>query len=360
MSKTKLWILLLLVAIVAGCSKDEDSPQPESHKSTPFQMMVVFSPGQLGDKGYADGVMNGMSLLNTIEHSQGADSLNVRFIAPNNREEARVSLKSWAADANDQFYGGEYQRRLLVLTEPYMISWLADITASLRPVDEVLLMKVNEDDVKAAATQYGLGNRLHGLNISVAASIRKFCRYMEHYISYMNEAGANINLNYVPTYRLYDPATTVYRDSIAETLAEELGNTPKYSTTALSSEAGDGIYNIQYNTSAIELAYSTAAIVSEMSKAVGLSFAIVDLGAANAGWDYYMLGHGSETNLITLMLDANETKGVSRFYINRQFDMALANWGHDWLHSDVGTMSQQTTLISDFWCVDNIPVINNK
>ena len=358
MSKTKLWILLLLVAIVAGCSKDDDSPQPESRKSTPFQMMVVFAPGQLGDIGYADAVMKGMSLLNTIEHSKGADSLSVRFIASNNNEEARVSLKAWAADAKDQFYGDEYERRLLVLTEPYMISWLEDITASLRPVDEVLLLKVNEDDVKAAASQYGLGNRLHGLNISATASIRKFCRYMNHYISYMNEAGENFNLNRAPMYRLYDPQNTIYRDSIAETLADELGNSTKITTTALSSEAGDGVYNIQYNTSAIELAYSTAAIVSEMSKIVGVSFAIVDLGAANTGWDYYLLGHSQETNFITLMLDAQENKGVSRFYINRMFDMALASWGREWIHSNVGTMSQQTTISSELGCVDNIPVID--
>ena len=113
MRKTKRWgLLLLAVLLVAACSKNEDSdPQPDPSqtvKKAPLLMNVMFAPGQLGDKGYADNVMEGVNAL------LGNDSLEVRFIAPRNLEDAQRWIKTSATSYSTE----GYERRLLVLTEP--------------------------------------------------------------------------------------------------------------------------------------------------------------------------------------------------------------------------------------------------
>jgi hypothetical protein len=112
---------------------------------------------------------------------------------------------------------------MLVITEQFMFPMVATVSHN-RETDEVLLMKANDDDVIAAAEKNDMGHRVYGLNISAARSIRRFCRFMEEEIVRKKERFNRNVLNKPLMYqRLYDSELIVYRDSVYETLAEELG-----------------------------------------------------------------------------------------------------------------------------------------
>ena len=83
MSNGKLWgLLFLTVLLIAACSKNDDNePQPEPKTKAPFLVNVMFAPGQLGDKGFADNVMEGVNALDDLDNLWGGDSIEVRFIA---------------------------------------------------------------------------------------------------------------------------------------------------------------------------------------------------------------------------------------------------------------------------------------
>ena len=64
--KTKICLITLLAAVLfVGCKSDDDEPTPSKPTETTHrvQIMTVFAPGQLGDLGYADRVMRGVSTL---------------------------------------------------------------------------------------------------------------------------------------------------------------------------------------------------------------------------------------------------------------------------------------------------------
>ena len=170
MMKTKFCLISLLAAVLlTGCKSDDNDPTPA--QATPrVQVMTVFAPGQLGDRGYADRVMKGVSTLKKTD----TDDVEASIISADDVQTTRQMMRDWAAKATSTVDGASYSRRLLVLTEPYMVDWLAEVKSQLKAADEVLLLKVSEDDVKAAAQTLGMGDRVHGLNISAAASVKRF------------------------------------------------------------------------------------------------------------------------------------------------------------------------------------------
>ena len=183
MKKKRLLMMLLTAAVLlltASCSKDDDEPQPVNPPvaaGARLQVMMVFAPGQLGDGGYADGLLeyaSGMEFLEIMPDAE--DSIDVQFISLYSVNDTRQALKEWAAAVTHPFYkDATYERRLLVLTEPYMTAWLADVKTNLRETDEVLIMKADEAYTQQVANTYGLGNRAHGLNYDLAPSIRLYC-----------------------------------------------------------------------------------------------------------------------------------------------------------------------------------------
>ena len=127
-------MMLLTAAVLlltASCSKDDDKPQPVNPPvaaGARLQVMMVFAPGQLGDGGYADGLLQGVSALQLPEAMKSwTDTIDVHFISLYSVADTRQALKNWAATAAHPFYESTYERRLLVLTEPYMTAWLADV-----------------------------------------------------------------------------------------------------------------------------------------------------------------------------------------------------------------------------------------
>lgn len=321
--------------------------------------MVAFAPGQLGDRGYADNVMEGVNLLSMISNGfdDSANRLDVSFVSPMNLSTLQQSIASWAGNPVSPFVDATYHRRLLVLTEPYMIPLLESVKDSLRSTDEVLLLKVNDDDVRAAADKYGLGPRVHGLNISAAYSVRRYCRHMDRLIrlaSYVD--GRDINHHRLPYYRLYDPDYNLSRDSVAETLAEELGSTTEILFSYLSNEWAMGIYTSDFLLSVIDAAYLYASAQQFVYELNGLAFAIIDLGSGNAGWDYWLMNRTSfDDTFHTLVIDGSPVPLSYRIYIKRFFGMALASWCIDWMDSPVGDMPSSVTHTGMDYCQDNIP-----
>ena len=141
--KTKICLITLLAAVLfVGCKSDEDEPTP-SKATSRVQVMTVFAPGQLGDMGYADRVMKGISTLKDTDK----DDVEVSIITADTVETTRQMMKAWAAKRASIIDGATYSRRLMILTEPYMVEWLAEEKDQLQTTDEVLLLKVRLADL---------------------------------------------------------------------------------------------------------------------------------------------------------------------------------------------------------------------
>lgn len=351
MSKMKRWgLLFMTVLFVAACRKDDDNePLPVAKQGAPFMMTVLFSPGQMGDKGYADNVMEGVNALDDLDNLWGGDSLDVRFIAPRSLEDAQ----RWIGTSSDSYSTGGYERRLLVLTEPYMVDLLSRVKDVLKPTDEVLMLKMGNDDIALIAQEYGLGNRIHGLNISAAAPARKFCQYIHQWIEH---SGTFVPQSIqIPVYRLYEDAAYPYRDGMMEAIQQEMGDKVQFVHIGLSSLAEIGIFMEGTTQTMVESAFEVAQIAQRAAEASGCPFVLVDLGAGNTGWDYYLLSQAySSSPLRTLMLDAQPASRLDRFYISRDFGMALQEWVQEWMSKPAGTMDAQVTHEDDFYYKDNI------
>lgn len=338
-----------MLLMVLSCSKQPAQPQqPEQPAAeatgAPMQVMALFGPGQLGDNGYADAVMSGLYSLKREGTLPDADSLDVRFISADTYTETNNQLASWLKNSSNPFYGKPYKRRLVVITEPYMLEWFDELYAQLGDTDEVLVLKVNEDDVRIAAEDYVLGERIHGLNISAAASARAFCRYMK---------AEKPDEHTLPFFRLYSEDIVTYRDSLYEVFSRELGGEDAIYLTPLSTDASEGIFSTTFETTALESAFQWANMMQNAFNYALNSFAVVDLGAANAGWDYFLLD-APEKTFTSLLMDARQMSLASRFFITRDFGKALCGWCVRWARGEQMPLMEEHGAW-DGYCTDNIP-----
>ena len=352
--KRHLLIALSFLMLCAACHRDDEDLQPATEKNPPCQVMVVFALGQLGDRGYADNVMEGVNLLSSQSNGNEKDDeqINVSFIASSEER-----ILHWVEHAESPFVEDTCSRRLLVLTEPYMAYEYHEALSCLRPTDEVLLLKVNDDDVKAAAEKLGLGERLHGLNISAAYSTRRYCRYIEKIIRDAKELeGKILTTDPIIYYRLYDSTYVAYRDSVFETLKEKLDASTRINLASVSDEFGAGVYTPGFEHTVIESAYLLGGFQQLFYEERGNAFAIIDLGSGNAGWDYSLLYNASEGGSFhTLVIDGSPVPLPRRTYIKRFFSTALVNWCNEWVNRPVGDMPPMTTHWGEDYCQDNIP-----
>ena len=347
---------ILLSLAMTSCSKDDDDEPMPSRSNAPFQIIVVFAPGQLGDKGYADDVIAGLNSLDDFDNNLGGDSLDVRFIAPRNLEDVRKWVAS--GSATDTYTKENYERRLLVLTEPYMVKLLPNIKDELKPTDELLIMKLEEDDIAQIAQLYSLGNHVHGLNIPASASARKFCQYIRRWVQNSNIPESQ--MIQIPVYRLYENTAYPYRDGMMEAIQQEMGGRVEFVSYGLSSMEDIGLFMQGSTQTMVEAAFEAAQSAQLSAESAGCPCVFVDLGAGNTGWDYYLLSQAySLGSLWTLMLDAQEARRLNRFYISRHFGKALEDWVWDWMSKPVGTMEPQVTLDDAFYYKDNIFEIEN-
>ena len=354
--KVKICLFTLLAAVlVTGCKSDDDKSTP-APPAPRVQVTTVFAPGQLGDMGYADRVMKGVSALKKSD----TNDVEVSIIASDKVETTRKMLADWAGTTSSAIDRAAYSRRLLVLTEPYMVTWLAEVKSQLKATDEVLLLKVSEADVQAAAQTLGIGDRVYGLNISAASAVKRFDEMRKQYCLWN---ALNTDTVSIGTVRLYDKGVVAYRDSINETLKElsvDLQDDYKFS---LIDQAGEQ-YSTRYKVTAFEAAYHVCGLCYAMaiqradsleSERAFKTFVISDLGSANHGADLFLVSTNQRIGVIMLMLDAESNTDMLRFAAIRHFDRALSNWTQQWLNLSASSMPRMELHGGwDGYCTDDI------
>lgn len=346
-----LYALMVVAALFTACSNDDETVAT-AKKGAPLQVMVVFSPGQLGDRGYADNVMTGIYQLKKLDEVMGHDSINVDFITCFDLADTREAVSDWAATPTNAFYDNDYERRLLVLTEPYMAGWLASLNTSLRPADEVLMMQVDEHDVKSLATQYKMEGRLHGLNIPASNSARRFANFIRKKTEESKSSDKPFDLSTLPMLRLFKDDVVAYRDSLHEVLAQELSKDTEITNISLADSINESVYSTSENAALLQTTVKWGRMIQNAYDDDNMAFCIVDLGAANQGFNYFLLSTGIDS-FYTLMLDAEPIEGLpNRLYIRRNFGNALAAWATNWMRHPAATMPLQTDMPT--LCIDNI------
>ena len=352
-------LALLTITCLVACNKDDDEPQsaPEpvsEFQGAPMNVLVVFAPGQLGDEGYADKVFNGIQMLEALYERYLTDTIDVHYISTYSRQATLETMQSWVKDTHNPFYENDYQRRLLVLTEPFMLEWLVEIKDSLRTTDDVLMLKTSEALIDEYAEKTGLGDRLHGMNISAAESIKKFCVYADSLISWTYEDyGQELTRDVLPMFRLYSDEEVDYQDSVYTAMHDIWCDETTIELTPLSCNTGEGIY-AEDGTSATTLAYTMADNMGIYAENYGYYFTIVDIGSAITGWNYYLFGE-EHRMFVSLHLDGTENTLCS-YYVSRQFDYALMMWVIEWIKGHtIPKMIWHGAW--DNFCVDNLPMM---
>ena len=342
----KTFSIAALLFLVLSCTQKVVQPdQPaEEQAGAPLQVMVLFAPGQLGDNGYADSVMAGLYSLKKEGTPAGADAPDVRFISADTYRETIGQLDSWLKNNANPFFGKTYERRLLVITESYMVSWFDELSGQLQSGDDILLMKVNEQDVKDAAEVYALGRKVHGLNISAAGAARSFCDYMK---------ATAPQEKTLPFFRLYSEQIVSYRDSLYETFCQELGGAEAVYLAPLTTVASEGVFSSTYEATALESAFQWANMMQQAYNQDANSLAVVDLGGANAGWDYFLMD-APEKTFTSLLLDARPMSLARRFHIVRDFGKALSQWCVRWAGGEQMPL-MEVHGAWDGYTTDNIP-----
>ena len=352
--KSKIFFLMLLVAAIAtGCSKDDDdngTPGQETATGATMSVTVVFAPGQLGDMGFADNVLEGVYRLKVLDHQAQPDTIDVNYLAGADLDAAKEMVEDWFDNGYNIYTAKPFERRLLVLTEPFMVDWLEPLKERFLDIDEVLVLKMNKDDVDKAATRLGLASRLHGLNISAASSARRYCQYIwqtiqeaeeEHEAEIESGKASDDDPDYKPLncdnicyFRLYEPDKVALRDSVYEVLKEELGGRTEIVFNFMATTVGDGIYTGEEQNSILQEAYKYGQLLSDLYTEERSRFHFADLGSAAQGLGYYFMGRQSDVDVLSL-----DTQLASQWWVRRDFGTALYHWAARWMRADaLGTM----------------------
>ena len=344
MKKKRLWMMLLTVAVLfvsASCSKDDDKSQPGN---TPvaagarLQVMVAFAPGQLGDNGYADGLLMGASSLELTEAlGSDTDTIDVHFTSLYSVSDTRLALKNWAATAAHPFYETTYERRLLVFTEPYQTAWLADVKEYLRETDEVLIMKADEAYTQKTAETYGLGDRVHGLNFDMTEIMRRYCDIVRSDIH--DDEFKSVFTGDKPEivlFRRFNAQQNYYCDGIEDIIRQELGDEVKLTVMSLSEYVTTSELSEETNVASIQAAYTAALQFEDYFQAAGHGFVIADLGTCNSGMLNYILG-SPLAHYEVIMLD-NSPYSFNYTTICRDGYYASGSWIREWMEQPVGAM----------------------
>lgn len=356
MNRQSFILLTIFALLTAACHKDDDpddAPDSETETTAPqssADIMVVFAPGQLGDLGYADNIMGSISTLKN-QYSSDSDTVNIRCMSPWDMADMRESFKQWARNTQNIFTDGDYNRRLLVLTEQFMESALDAIKDDLKKTDAVLMLKAAEDDIDKYAKKYGLEGRLYGLNISASYSIRRYVPYIKYLAkTFYDFEGKIVKTNKITLLRLYDEELYPCRDSIMETIAEVA---PEIEIDKSNMGFDEDVYGVE-ELSIIKQAAYIMAVNSQIEYEEGESpFVIFDYGVANSGADYWLLSREYDgSTFFPMIFDGKDNIQAGRTYMMRDFGTALTDWCERWLQNDTD-IPKHTHLTGSKYCKDD-------
>lgn len=330
-------IVLCCMGICLGsCGKDDDDSfdfEDEPQTGASQQIMVVFAPDELSGKGYAERLLTAAYQLKDSVISR--DSLDVDFISSPNLETTAMNIEGWAEDTMNAIYDNAYDRRLLVLAEPFLVPMLANAKQYLRPTDEVLVLKTTDEDLRQAddTLHLDMGNRLHAMSISAAEVTRSWLDYRRWMLKVTGDEYA-----YSPKIillRSYSDTVYHYCDSIYETLIEEGLTNDSINKISITSTPESLYYLLtDINSSLIELSYFVAQLTQMQYSLSGeRQFAIIDLGMGNAAFKYHLMNSQNQEIIDVAMVNGDEQLGINCLY-----DVALQRWATRWLRQQPCTM----------------------
>lgn len=356
-------LLALLTATWVSSCKDDDNdvvPAPVE-EGAKLNVLVVFAPGQLGDNGYADILLDGLRMLENHKDSiDGRHSIDAHFVSTYSFGATREWIMSWLRFGRNPFYGTKYERRLIVLTEPYMINWIGEFKDSLQQTDDLLMLRTPKHLIDSVAEATGFGDRLRGLSISMAQPVKKYCHYVDSLMKWLEDdvseymSVSGVNHDYIPIFRLYGRDEVAYADSVDIALEEMWGEDSEIEEIPLSNLDNDGTFpneDVGFGTSLTTLAYNWADRMWHRYDDYGNMVAVVDLGPSSMGWDYYLLGHTGLLN--TLMLNSAE-RDVGRRNILCRYDKALTSWVLRWKDTPEALERMEWHGTWDGYCEDDI------
>lgn len=308
---------------MTACSDDETENGSATGVASPMQVLVVFEPGELGDQGFADDVLRGTQQIEASQSGAGQRVADVEFWSLEDAATTASAIATWQQHRQNPFYdGAEYARRLIVLTQPTLLRYLDP--AMLDATDDVLLLDASPsllEDARYAS----LDGRLSILNISAASSAHRFCDLLENWSAESDDD----SYTHVLLQRWYEDAEP--QDSVAQVLKERLG---AYVLRSMSSVENDTTMDFKKDYSSY-LGYLLASSINEDDADENgedegeYGACIIDMGAANAGFDMYLLLHNPQ--LPFLLVDAESSLSRSRYAITRHFGRALQEWVAEWL-----------------------------
>lgn len=319
-------LLLLTIALLAACSKDDDSPdvQPTAEAAlttVPMQVAIVFAPGQLGSMCTND------YLLTDVEELANAnkDSLSCIFICRNKLTETKQAISDWATTA----YGAsKHRQRLLILTDPYLTQALEGV--QLQATDYVLLLKTRLADAKQA----GPAGRTHVLNISYADAVKQAVERRHDFFmqEYADSIDFDTEVKYGPfkVFRLNENVS--YADSIVETLRtfvpDDMWEHNIQEAPLIPSGENNDLYGIseEVYTNAYFTWLNPLSVEGELHQPIQF----VDYGIFNRSYEWYWISHrDSPWKPQGVIIGEYGNSTVEMDYITPKYD--LKSWITRWM-----------------------------
>lgn len=310
----RIFYLVFLACCFSGCKDSAEAVSQESLHSD-VQVAVVFYPGQLGDHGYADDIMESVPQMGKLAGGDQSSRIDAQFFAFDSKQETQRSMSYWGNHPENPFLGGMYQHRLLVLTDARQVAWLDGIPTE-HAQDELLLLNTAKEVVDSLAQTWG--NRVHALNISVAHEVEDLCRYMRHRMA--AEGGQNGSLDIyrmAESYHTADSIDIVCQSVAAEDISVAAHYMGEWHTDSITGEI-NYVASQQYVRFLAEFHY-------QYNKD---HFLLLDGGSYNLVFDDQSpkdeAGMGR-----TVLLDLNT--GTDNYCIRRGYDRALLSWIAQWV-----------------------------
>lgn len=272
----------LLLLPLASCSNDDSPSDNEAPAAVPYQVTLVFEPGELGDNSTNDLLLGEF----TDFASSHKDRVATQFISLPTTAATAQAVKDWCSSSYDST---PYEHRLLILSTPALASMLRSL--QLRPTDHVLLLSTPLADAK----KVGPAGHTHVMNISLADGVNRFLDRVYRYYCQFYDLFDPSEIHDGP-FRIYHLNDVSYADSVSEAVHK------RFPTMA---DGEEGIYEVNMNTADAPItdthdaAYLLASSLFDADgnidgftdNGIWQSAAIVSLGTANQSFDYFFFSH---------------------------------------------------------------------
>lgn len=312
-----IFFIVFLVLCVSGC-QDHDDARSQEYLSKAVQVTVVFYPGQVGDHGYADDLMEHVPQIGRLGGADNTYDIDTQFFAYDSRRETLNALRYWASHSENPFLGGRYQQRLLVLTDAREVAWLDSLMIE-NESDHLLLLNTAEGVVDSLAMSWG--DRVHALNVSITKEVATMCQYI---LRSKDAGGENEEPEEVNVYRLAGSYNTA--DSIGIVCQSVLSHDMKVCTKYMNELQEDSVSGKISYVQSLQYARFLADFYYKYNKD---EFLFIDGGSYNIVFDDLSPKEAGMAR--TIFIDLN--MGTDNYCIRRQYGKALVDWISDWFRS---------------------------